>query len=141
MIEELVSKIEEIYRSGEDYIKEARDIAQKMKEYPNKLDNIFYLDCQDKLDIIYDELLERSLRVSTLLKDAEAFAILSVRDKYQDEKKKPNADQLKSEARELYSSIASYDAVLDSWQKSVRNYVSGARAHINALAGRENKSE
>ena len=141
IIDSLIEKIESIVNEGKELIDKARERAREAKEYPNKLDSAFYLQVQDDLSEYYDLLLEKYLTVDAFYRDCEAIVTLAVKTKYEGEKKKPNADQLKAEIRNELTKISMASNILDGWQKSVRNYIAGARAHINALTGKEYKSE
>jgi hypothetical protein len=121
-------------------IEEARKIASDILGYPDKLDKKFYLEIQDRLSILYDEILEKYLQTKTLADDGNATVILALKKKYETGKA-PTSPQQAAEATIECSDINMAEALLEAYYKSIKNYLQTTRSHIMAVSGKEENEE
>jgi len=116
---------------------QVREIGNKIKAYPNKLDKVFYLSIQDDLSTEYDLILEKYLTLKGKADEAEAVTMLAIKRQHDDNKDKVTQKVLEAEVLVEIKDILTGENVLESWVKITKNYLQTCRSHVTAITGRE----
>ena len=115
------------------------DIGKHIKVHPNKLDKIFYLSMEDDLSELYERVLEKYLTVKGKANEAEAVTLLALKEIHKSEKITQKI--LDAETRVEIKDIVTVENILESWVKTVKNYLATTRSHVSAITGKEDGSD
>lgn len=109
-------------------------IGQDIRNHTNKFDKAFYLGKQDELSILFEAVIEEYLVVKSRHDEAEAVAVLAVKEKHSNDAKQPTVKVVESEVYVEIKMIAMAVKILESWFNITKNYLQTCRSHLSAFS-------